>query len=173
VGAVGDALHLICERDIFGHEDVGFNAGGCGVGGDGSTGVACGGDGDFLDAVVAGHGDGEGQAAGLEGAGGVGAFLLEEDVRVAAAGEHGGPALAEGYGVDRRKNGLVAPHAGPGFIGARGADGVASGEALGGGEVVADVECAGAGGADGLGGGGVDVGVAAGAFEVRDSGHRL
>ena len=40
VGAVGDALDLIGEGDVLGHEDVGFDPGGCGVGGNGSSSVA-------------------------------------------------------------------------------------------------------------------------------------
>ena len=80
---------------------MGFDASGCGVGGDGSSSVSGGGDSDLLDAVMAGHGDGEGEAAGLEGAGGIGAFFFEKDVGVAAAGEHGRPAFAESDGLDR------------------------------------------------------------------------
>ena len=57
---------------------MGLDAGGGGVGGEGAGGVAGGGHGEVLEAVVPGHGDGQGEAAGLEGAGGIGALFLEE-----------------------------------------------------------------------------------------------
>ncbi len=45
VGAVDDAFDVVGEWDVLRHEDVGLDAGGSGVRGEGSGGVACGGDG--------------------------------------------------------------------------------------------------------------------------------
>ena len=98
VGSVDDAFEVVGEGDVLRHEDVGGDAGGGGVGGEGSGGVACAGDGEVLEAVVFGHGDGEAEAAGFEGAGGVGAFFLDVKAGVALAVEHGRPAFAEGDG---------------------------------------------------------------------------
>ena len=98
VGAVDDAFEIVGEGTSLRHEDVGFDAGGGGVGGEGSGGVAGGGNGEVLEAVMLGHGDGEAEAAGFEGAGGVGALFLDEEAGVALAVEHGSPAFAEGDG---------------------------------------------------------------------------
>ncbi len=114
VCAVGDALHVVGDGDVARHEDVGFDAGGSGVGGERACGVAGGRDGELLQSVMAGHGDGQREAARLEGAGGVGAFFFEIHVAVAAAVEHGRPALAEGDGLDVGQHGAIAPHAGGG-----------------------------------------------------------
>ena len=111
VGSVDDAFDVVGEGDVLGHEDVGGDSGGGGVGGERSGGVACGGDGEVLEAVVLRHGDGEAEAAGLEGAGGVGAFFLDVEAGVALAVEHGRPALAEGDGRDVGQDVGVAPHA--------------------------------------------------------------
>ncbi len=75
---------------------MGGHAGGGSVGGERTGCVACAGDGKVLETVVSGHGDGEAQAAGFEGAGGVGSLLLDIEAGVALAVEHGRPALAEG-----------------------------------------------------------------------------
>ena len=116
VGAVEDAFEVVGEGDVLGHEEVGVDAGGGGVGGEGTGGVAGGGDGEVFEAVVGGHGDGHAEAAGLEGAGGVVAFFLDEEAGVAAGADHGGPAFAEGDGGDGTDGGggedvAVAPHA--------------------------------------------------------------
>ena len=108
------------------------------------------------------------QAARFEGAGGVGAFLLDVEAGVAAAGEHGVQPSPRVTGVDVGQDIGVAPHA-EGAGAGSGAGGLLS--CFQGVEVVADVEGAGAGGADGLGGVGGDVVVAAGAFEGGDGGH--
>ena len=39
MGAICFALHAVGERNIFGHEDVGFNPGGSGVSGQGAGGI--------------------------------------------------------------------------------------------------------------------------------------
>ena len=137
VGAVDDAFEVVGEGDVLRHVDVGGDAGGSGVGGEGSGGVAGRGDGEVLQAVVASHGDGHRKAAGLEGAGGVGALLLDEEAGVALAVQHGGPALTEGDGGDglvRCSGGEdvgVAPHAErEGRGGGAGGDGLAAGGAL-------------------------------------------
>ncbi len=93
VGSVDDALDVVGEGDVLGHEDVGLDIGGGGVGGEGSGGVACGGDGEVLEAVVLRHGDGEAEAAGLEGAGGVGSLFLDVEAGVALAVQHGASSL--------------------------------------------------------------------------------
>ena len=59
IGSVDDAFEVVGERDILRHVDVGGDAGGGGVGGERSGGVACGGYGEMLQAVVLRHGDGE------------------------------------------------------------------------------------------------------------------
>ena len=87
-------------------------AGGGGVGGEGSGGVSGGGDGEFFQSEMARHGDGGGESASFEGAGGIEAFVFDEDVGIFAAGQHGSEAFAE---RDRRgfgKDGIVAPHGG-------------------------------------------------------------
>ena len=71
-------------------------SGGGGVGCECSGGVACGGDGEVLEAVVLRHGDGEAEAAGLEGAGGVGSFFLDVEAGVALAVEHRASSLRRG-----------------------------------------------------------------------------
>ena len=98
VGTVDDALEVVGEGYVLRHEDVGGDAGGGGVGSERAGGVACTGDGEVLEAVVFGHGDGEAEAAGLEGAGGVGSLLLDVEAGVPLAVEHRGPAFAEGDG---------------------------------------------------------------------------
>ena len=129
---------------------------------------------------MAGHGDGHSQAPGLEGAGGVGALLFDEEAGIALAANHGGPALAEGdgeNGVFGRAGGedvAVAPHAERGGGGSGVAGGVVAVSCLF--ElvhVVTDVE-GGAVRGEGLGRvrGEVDVGVAGG-FEVGDRGHEI
>ena len=78
--AVIVALDTVGHGNIFGHEDVGFDLGGGGVGGEGSGGVSGGGDGELFQAEMASHGDGGGESSGFEGAGGVEAFVLDKDV---------------------------------------------------------------------------------------------
>ena len=120
---------------------------------------------------MTGHGDGGSHTTRFETEGGIGAFLFEEDVRIAPAAEHGSPTFTE---RDRRgvgEDGMVAPHAEPGMRGSVGRDLVAGGEAASGREVVADVKRTGAMGADvarDVGGGAL---VAAGAFEMKNLGH--
>ena len=151
VSAVVVALDAVRHGNIFGHEDVGFEAGGGGVGGEGSGGVSGGGDGEFFQAEVARHGNAGGQAAGFERAGGVEAFVLDEDAGKLAAGEHGSETFAERDGIGFGKDGVVAPHGGG-----------ASGEVRGGkisldrGEIVAGIENASVFGTDGLGTSGGD-----------------
>ena len=93
------------------------------------------------------------EAAGLEGAGGVGSLFLDVEAGVALAVEHGRPAFAEGDGGDVGQDAGVAPHAEAGRAGGgAGGDVFALGGALELVHVVADVERAGAEGAEGLGG---------------------
>ncbi len=95
--AVVIALDAVGHGNVFGHEDVGLHsiAGGGGVGGEGSGGVSSGGNGELLQAEMAGHGDGGGQAAGFERAGGIEAFVFDEDVGIFAAAQHGSKTFAE------------------------------------------------------------------------------
>ena len=65
----------------------------------------------MLKAVVFGHGDGEAEAAGLEGAGGIRAFFLDVEAGVALAVEHWGPALTEGNRGCVGQDAGIAPHA--------------------------------------------------------------
>ena len=117
VGAVDDAFEVVGEGDVLWHEDVGGDAGGGGVGGESSGGVACGGNGEMLEAVVLRHRDGEAEAAGFEGAGGVGSLFLDVEAGVALAVEHRRPAFAEGDGGDVGEDAGVAPHAQAGGAG--------------------------------------------------------
>ena len=174
VGTVEDALKVVGEGDVLRHEDVGGDAGGGGVGCEGSGGVACAGDGKVLEAIVFGHGDGEAEAAGFEGAGGIGSLLLDIEAGVALALEEGGPAFAEGDGGYVGKNACVAPHAeAGGGGGSAGGDFIAYCSLFELVHVVADIEGAAAEGAEGLGGVGGKVVVTAGAFERSDKGHIL
>src|SRR5271154_1636524 len=94
---------------------------------------------------MASQGYGGAEAAGFEGAGGVEAFIFDEDVGILAAGEHGSKTFAERDGIGFGEDGVVAPHGGS-----------ASGEvgggkiSLDGREIVAGVENALVVGADGL-----------------------
>ena len=116
----------------------------------------------FFRSEVTRHGHGGGEAAGFEGAGGVEAFVLDVDVGIFAAGQHGGEAFAERDGIGVGKDGVVAPHGGRASGEMRGREG-----ALDVGEIVAGVEDSGVFGADGLRAVGGIVLTAAGAFEVR------
>ncbi len=146
------------------HEEVSLDAGGGSVGGEGAGGVAGGGRGELFQAVVTSHGDRHRHAAGFEAAGWIVGLLLNKEVGIATAGEHGSPAFAEGDGFGVREDVGVATHGG-GSVGTRFA-GMAEG-----GLVIADVEGSGAGGADGLRGFGGYALVAARAFEMSDGGH--
>ena len=59
---------------------------------------------------MAGHSDGGGKSASFEGAGGVKAFVFDEDVGVFAAAQHGGEPFAERDRRGFRKYCIVAPH---------------------------------------------------------------
>src|SRR5579863_3180446 len=59
---------------------------------------------------MARHGDGGGESSSFERSGRIEAFVLDVDVGILPAGEHGSEALAEGDGVCIGKNGVVAPH---------------------------------------------------------------
>jgi hypothetical protein len=85
--------------------------------------------------------------------------------------EHGRPAFAEADGLDRGEDAAVAPHTGGGSGARFSCDAIADGGSSCGGEIVTDVEGAGAVGAEGLGCVGRGVLMAAGAFEVGDLGH--
>jgi hypothetical protein len=162
--AVGHAFDVVGHGHVARHEEVRFDAGCSGVGSESAGGVSGGGRGEFFQSVVAGHGDGGGHAAGFEAACRVVGFLFEEEVGVAAAGEHGGPAFAEGNGIGGGKDVGVSPHGGW-SVGA-GLARLAEGRG-----VVADVERSRAGGADGLRRLRGEVLVAARAFEMSDGGH--
>ena len=175
VGSVDDAFEVVGEGDVLRHEDVRVDAGGGGVGGEGSGGVAGGGDGEVLEAVVFRHGDGEAEAAGFEGAGGVGAFFLDEEAGVALAVEHGRPAFAEGDG-SRRQEGRRRSATCRGWQGDGGGVGGDVSRLRGLLErvhVVADVEGPGAEGAEGLRGVGGEVMMTSRAFKRSNSGHIL
>ncbi len=72
---------------------------------------SAGGDGQVLQAVVLRHGDGETEAACLEGSGGVSSLFFDVEAGVALAVDHRRPALTEGDGSDIRQDRGVAPHA--------------------------------------------------------------
>ena len=94
VGAVDDALEIVGEGDVLRHEDVSGDAGGGSIGGERSGCVARAGDSKVLQTIVFRHGYGEAEAAGLEGAGRIGALFLDKKARVALAAEKRGPAFA-------------------------------------------------------------------------------
>src|SRR5450755_796738 len=56
------------------------------------------------------HGEGGTHAACLKRAGGIQALILNKQVAVLAAGEHGSHAFAERYRFDIRQHGRIAPH---------------------------------------------------------------
>ena len=76
----------------------------------------------MLQAVVFGHGDGEAEAAGLEGAGRVRSLFLDVKARVALAVEHRRPAFAEGDGGYVGQDAGVAPHADQAYAAAGGVE---------------------------------------------------
>jgi len=172
IRAVDDAFEVVGEGHVLRHEDMGGDAGGGGVGGQGSGRVSSGGDSQVLEAIVLRHGHCHAEAAGFEGAGGIGALFLDVEAGVASGSNHGGPALAQGDGGYVGKDILVAPHAERG----RALRGVAGGivavrGALEFGKVIADIKRAAVRG-EGLGsvGGETDAGVAGG-LEKGDRGH--
>jgi len=65
----------------------------------------------MLEAEMFRHGDGEAEAAGFEGASGVGSFFLDVEAGVALAVEERRPAFAEGDGGYVGQDAGVAPHA--------------------------------------------------------------
>ena len=88
VRAVVVALDAVGHRDIFRHEDVGFESGGGGVGGERSGGVSGRRDREFLQTEVTRHGDRGGESSGFERSGGIEAFVLDDrrsDIRGWAA----------------------------------------------------------------------------------------
>ena len=121
VGAVGDAFGLDGVGGVDGHDDAEGDAPGGAVGGPGAAGVAGGGDGDVADAEFVGAGHADGRAAGLEGAGGVGAFVLKPQVveaelfSQAVESKQGGCASAEVGGLEggRRAGGVRGSARGP------------------------------------------------------------
>ena len=64
--AVNLALHLVGERHIFGHEDVGLNSGCRSIGRQRSAGIACRWRSQLLDSIMPRHGHGQCQATRLE-----------------------------------------------------------------------------------------------------------
>ena len=110
---------------------------------------------------MASHGDAGGEAACFERSGGIEAFVLDVDVGIFAAEQHGSEAFAERDGIGVGKDGVIAPHGGRASGEARGREG-----ALDRGEIVARVEDAGIFGTDRLRTVGGIVFAAAGAFEV-------
>ena len=81
VRAVVVALDAIGQGNIFGHEDVGFDIRGGGVGGESAGGVSGRGDGQLFQSEMAGHGDGGGKSASFERASRIQAFVFDEDIR--------------------------------------------------------------------------------------------
>ena len=150
------------------HEDMGFHAGGGGVGGKGSCSIAGGRDGQLLETKVARHGDSGRQAARFERTGGIEAFVLDVDVGILAAGKHRSETFAERDGIGFGEDGVVTPHG-------RGPQGEAGRRerALDGGEIVTSVEDAGVLGTDGLWAVSGIVLAAAGAFEMRQHDWRV
>jgi len=120
----------------------------------------------FFQAEVAGHGDGGGESASFEGAGGVEAFVLDEDVRIFAAPQHGSETFTESDGRGVGEDGVVAPH---GWCEWQQRCGRESFLDLG--EIVAGVEDARVSGANGLGTVGGIMFAAAGALQISRAGH--
>ena len=109
------ALDTVRDGHIFRHEDMGFDSGGGGICGEGSGGIAGRRDGEILQAVMARHRDGGRETASLEGAGGIQALVLSDDVGILAAGQHGGEAFTQRDRFDVGENLLIAPHVGGAF----------------------------------------------------------
>jgi len=123
---------------------------------------------------VFGHGDGEAEAASLEGAGGVGSLFLDEEAGIALAVEEGSPAFAQSNGGYVGEDAGVAPHAeAGGRSGGAGGDFITLRGFLEKVHVVADVEGASAQRADGLWGFRGDVMVTSGTLEGSNGGHIL
>jgi hypothetical protein len=127
-----------------------------------------------LEAIVPGHGDSETQAAGFEGAGGVGSLLLDVETWVAPAVKHRRPAFAKsdrGYiGQDAR----VAPHTETGGRGGgAGSDFITLRDVFELVHVVADIERACTKGTNGLGGISRDMVMTARTLEECDNSHIL
>ncbi len=154
------------------HEDVGFDAGSGGIGGESAGCVTGGGDRQFFQAVVASHGDGECESACFEGAGGIGAFFFEKNSGMAAAAKHRRPAFSERDGINGGENGAVTPHAGPGRSRGLGYSGVAGGRTVERTKIVTNVQRALAFGAESLRAFGGESGITARAFEIFDGWHR-
>ncbi len=112
--SVGKAFEVVGDGHVARHEDMCFDSGRGRVGGERTGGVTRGRHGEFLQTVVAGHGDGHRQAACLEGSGRIVGFFLEEKIGVATAAKHGRPALAEGDRRHVRQHAGITPHSGAG-----------------------------------------------------------
>ena len=115
---------------------------------------------------MAGHGDGGGESASFEGAGGIQAFIFDEDVGIFAAGQHGSKTFAERDGRGFGKDGVVTPHGGSERQQRCGRETL-----LDVGEIVAGVEDAAIFGANSLRTVGGIMLAAAGAFEVSEARH--
>src|SRR5271156_4563368 len=90
---------------------------------------------------------------------------------MAAAGEHGRPAFAEGDGARIGQHGTIAPHAEPGRTGGFPGDGIACGDSAQRLQIVTDVERTFAMRAQSLGRRGGNDGLAARAFQIFDWWH--
>lgn len=110
---------------------------------------------------MASHGDGGRESTSFEGARGIQAFVLDEDVGILAAAKQGRETLTERDGRSLGKDGIVTPHGGSKREQRGGRESF-----LDGGKIVAGVEDSGVLGANGLGAVGGVMLVTTGAFEM-------
>ena len=93
------------------HEDVCLEPGGGCVGGQRSSGVACGRRRQLLQSIVARHGERRTHASRLERAGRIQALVLDQQIGIFAAGQHRRKSLAQRHRLGIGKHRGVAPHA--------------------------------------------------------------
>src|SRR5260370_13933263 len=98
---------------MLGNKSVAPDPGGGSVAGGGAGGVPRGGHREFSQAVMSGHGDGQGKPARFEASRGIGALFFQENVWITAAAQHGRPGFSESDGLYFRKHRSVTPPAGP------------------------------------------------------------
>ncbi len=144
---------------------------GGGISGQRAGGIAGRGNGQFFQAVMASHAHAKRQAARLEASGGVGAFFLYINTRIAAAVQHRRPAFTQRDRLHIWQNAAIAPKAFP--RGVRGGPGnfLAGGRAAQWSEIIANVERSRTLGADCLGLLRGNVCMAARTFKVADFRH--
>ena len=117
VRTVRDGLHVVGEWHVARHEDVRFDLRGRRVGCKCARCIAGGRYGEFVEAVVTRHRNGESQAARLERSGRVRAFVFQKNAGIALAPQHRRPPLAERDRFDLGQDRTIPPHAAPGCTG--------------------------------------------------------